>query len=76
MGGHRQMPSNIKPRLFISWLNETNDRAKFYYWDGRKNLLFSVSVVRGNGYRVYKGFLKQSLSCSCKSADVLAKTWC
>ena len=28
MTGHRQMPSKIKPRLFISRLNRTNDRGK------------------------------------------------
>ena len=36
---HRRIPSKIKPRLFTSCLNRTNDRTRFEYWGGRKILL-------------------------------------
>ena len=45
MTGHSRIPSKIQPRLFISLFNKANNRAKFYYWGGRKTLLlFCLSV--------------------------------
>ena len=57
---HRRIPLKIKPRLFISYLNKANGREKFDYWDGRKNLLFFVSLVWWHGCRDYRDFSKQS----------------
>ena len=37
--GHRWRRSKLKPRLFTSYFNRANDRAKFDYWEGKKTLL-------------------------------------
>ena len=58
--GHRWIPFKIKPRLFTSYFNRANDRAKFDYWGGRETLLSSIFMVWWHGYKNYRIFSKQS----------------